>query len=145
MPNIPFTEALRKEYENLFNSCMIRLERALLVDGIVANLVANKNRYQTVSETQGTPWSFIAVVHNMEASLNFTKHLHNGDPLSSRTVQVPADRPKKGNPPFTWEESASDALSIRDWDQRLIGASPARYINWNDITGGAAGYIISMY
>ena len=136
MPNIPFTEALRKEYENLFNSCMIRLERALLVDGIVANLVANKNRYHTVSETQGTPWSFIAVVHNMEASLNFTKHLHNGDPLSSRTVQVPADRPKKGNPPFTWEESASDALSIKglgfqtDWSLAGTLYQLERYNGW---------------
>jgi hypothetical protein len=49
----------------------------------------------------------------MEASLNFNKHLHNGDPLTNRTVQVPAGRPKKGNPPFAWEDSASDALSLK--------------------------------
>jgi hypothetical protein len=49
----------------------------------------------------------------MEASLNFTKHLHNGDPLSHRTVHVPAGRPKKGKPPFAWEESAQDALALK--------------------------------
>ncbi len=56
---------------------------------------------------------FIAVIHNMEASQNFNKHLHNGDPLTARTVQVPAGRPKKGTPPFSWEDSAADALAIR--------------------------------
>jgi hypothetical protein len=49
----------------------------------------------------------------MEASQNFKAHLHNGDPLTARTVQVPAGRPKKGKPPFSWEESAADALAMR--------------------------------
>jgi len=66
----------------------------------------------------GIPWYFIAVIHNMESGMNFTKHLHNGDPLTARTVQVPAGRPRQGNPPFTWEESAVDALTLRK-----IGAS----------------------
>jgi hypothetical protein len=49
----------------------------------------------------------------MESSQNFKKHLHNGDPLTARTVQVPAGRPKTGNPPFTWEESATDSLLLK--------------------------------
>ncbi len=113
MPTIPLTDPLRIEYENLFNSCLLRPERISAIEGLINGLIANKERYQTVSEIQGVPWSFIAVIHNMEASQNFTKHLHNGDPLSARTVQVPAGRPKKGNPPFTWEESACDALAIK--------------------------------
>ncbi len=48
----------------------------------------------------------------MEASQNFTRHLHNGDPLTARTRQVPAGRPRTGNPPFTWEASATDALTL---------------------------------
>ena len=58
----------------------------------------------------------------MESSCNFHEHLHNGDPLTARTVQVPsAGRPKHGNPPFTFEQSAADALAIdglttwKDW------------------------------
>jgi lysozyme family protein len=46
-----------------------------------------------VREDLGIPWGFVAVIHNMEASLDFTKHLHNGDPLTSKTVQVPVARP----------------------------------------------------
>ena len=53
--------------------------------------------------------------------LNFRTHLHNGDPLTHRTVQVPSGHPKDGDPPFTWEFSATDALKLhefhawRDW------------------------------
>lgn len=71
----------------------------------------NKNRYQEVGGRLGIPWYFIAVIHNMEANLNFSKHLHNGDPLTARTVQVPAGQPVNGNPPFTWEASAIDVLT----------------------------------
>jgi lysozyme family protein len=113
MAFVPFTEALRSEYESLFNTCIIRPGRAKEADGLVAKLQANKPRYLKVSGAQGIPWHFVAVIHNMEAGLNFTKHLHNGDPLTARTVQVPAGQPKNGNPPFTWEESASDALAMK--------------------------------
>lgn len=136
MASILFTEALRKEYENLFNSCIIRPERIQAVDQALTNLLVNKKRYQNVSDTQGIPWSFVAVIHNMEASLNFSKHLHNGDPLTGRTVQVPAGRPPKGQPPFTWEESACDALSLKglgsktDWSLAGTLYQLERYNGW---------------
>lgn len=69
----------------------------------------------------GVPWFVIGVIHNMEGSLNFKTHLHNGDPLAARTVQVPKGRPMAGTPPFRWEDSAVDALqfdkmtSLKNW------------------------------
>jgi hypothetical protein len=48
----------------------------------------------------------------MEANMSFSTHLHNGDPLTDRTKHVPEGRPKAGKPPFTWEESARDALML---------------------------------
>lgn len=112
MPNVQLTSALRKEYEDLFNGCVIRANRAAAVEQIVAQLVANKSRYKAVEAASGVPWHFIAVVHNMESSQRFDRHLHNGDPLTARTVQVPKGRPQTGNPPFTWEASATDALAF---------------------------------
>jgi hypothetical protein len=53
----------------------------------------------------------------MEASFNFKCHLHNGDPLTARTVQVPSNRPSTGAPPFTWEDSATDALRMKKLEQ----------------------------
>ncbi|GGE56557.1 hypothetical protein EV200_103122 [Pedobacter psychrotolerans] len=59
------------------------------------------------------PWYFIACAHYLECTFDFKKHLHNGDPLSGYTVRVPANRPKVGHgPPFTFEESAVDALKF---------------------------------
>jgi lysozyme family protein len=38
------------------------------------------------------PWYVIAVIHNMECGLDFTEHLHNGDPLACRTINDPPKR-----------------------------------------------------
>jgi lysozyme family protein len=48
---------------------------------------------------------------------NFKTHLHNGDPLTARTVHVPAGRPPTSTPPFTWEASAQDALTFENFDR----------------------------
>lgn len=74
---------------------------------------ANQTRYATVSELSGVPWFIIGALHYRESSCSFTRHLHNGDPLTAKTVHVPSGRPLEGDPPFTWEESAVDALSSK--------------------------------
>ncbi len=113
MANVTLTPALRLEYDALFNDCQIRPEKMAEVERLVSQLMGNAARYQSVAGTLGIPWYFVAVIHNMEASQNFTRHLHNGDRLTARTVHVPAGRPRTGTPPFTWEESAVDALSMK--------------------------------
>lgn len=113
MVNVPLTSALRKQYQDRFDSCVIRPERAAEVERLVDGLAANRARYEAVSAHMGIPWHFVAVIHNMESSQSFRGHLHNGDPLTARTVQVPKGRPKTGGPPFTWEVSAADALAIK--------------------------------
>lgn len=102
----------KNNYEKLFASCIIREAKYQEIDRITAKMVLNKARYQSVGDPLKIPWYVIAIIHCMEASLSFDTHLHNGDPLTNRTVQVPAGRPKAGKPPFTWEESAKDALTF---------------------------------
>lgn len=118
MAKISFTPELKKQYENLFNTCQIRSDRLPAIEQIIERIISNQARYEDVSGGLQIPWYFVAVVHNMEASLNFKRHLHNGDPLTARTRQVPAGRPKTGNPPFTWEFSAIDALTLRGLDKK---------------------------
>ena len=113
MAKVTFTSALQAEYDRLFNSCIIPAKNLPIVENLNNQLISNMARYQSVGEQLGIPWFFIAVIHNMEASQSFKTHLHNGDPLTARTVQVPAGRPKKGTPPFEWEYSAADALAMR--------------------------------
>jgi lysozyme family protein len=113
MAPVPFSQALKKEYETLFNTCVIKPEGAVEAQRIVDKLLSNSQPYRDVGTALGIPWFFIAVIHNMESSLNFKAHLHNGDPLTARTIQEPKGRPKSGQPPFTWQESATDALTLK--------------------------------
>ena len=99
----------------------IRREKLPEVDSIVERIVRHKETYRLVQRRTRVPWFAIATIHNLEAGGDFKSHLHNGDPLTSRTVHVPAGRPRSGNPPFTWEESAADVLEyhrltqVTDW------------------------------
>lgn len=123
MAKLSLTPALKNEYIELFNSCLINPTRFNDANTLVDTLYEHRDQYQGVAEKTGIPWGFIAVVHNMESSQNFTKHLHNGDPLSARTVHVPKNRPL-GQPPFTWDASAIDALGLRKLDARTDWSLP---------------------
>src|SRR5213079_2695454 len=74
-------------------------------------IIANRQRYEQVEQATKVPWYVVAVIHSLEGSLKFTTHLHNGDPLTAKTVHVPKGRPA-GTPPFRWEDSAADALEF---------------------------------
>lgn len=112
------TPELRSEYVVLFNACQPHLSDWGLVDRIAAAVGAQQARYAAVSAVAGLiPWQWIGVVHLMESAQSFRRHLHNGDPLTSRTVRVPAGRPAEGAPPFAWEASAADALRYHGLDR----------------------------
>ena len=107
------TNAHRRRYELLYESCLTRPNRKASVNALAKKIRANRKRYEKVGKAVGVPWYVVGIIHSLEASGNFTRHLHNGDPLSARTLHVPAGRPKTGKPPFTWEQSAIDALRGR--------------------------------
>ena len=136
MPAINLTQNLQDEYQNLFDSCQIKTEKLSEIENIITRILNSQNRYETVANELGIPWFFISVIHNMESSLNFDSHLHNGDPLSARTTHVPAGRPLTGNPPFTWEQSAEDSLTLQrlnlwnDWSLPGILYKIEEYNGW---------------
>lgn len=123
MPTL--SQKLRDEYRRLFASCQINASRRTLVDRAAQSVLGNQSRYRAVGDPLGIPWTVIAAIHNLESSQSFKRHLHNGDPLSARTVQVPAGRPRDGMPPFTWEVSAQDALRYRKLEQVSDWSLPA--------------------
>ncbi|MFT3992434.1 MAG: hypothetical protein QM680_13600 [Luteolibacter sp.] len=85
-------------------------EKVLAVEQAVTRYGLTKSRYEKVAK--GIPPAVIFVFHMRESTWSFAKHLHEGSPLTGRTKWVPVGRPKAGNPPFTWEESARDALYV---------------------------------
>lgn len=114
---LAFTSELKREYQYLFDYCDIPDEKYNAVDSCVRKIVTAKARYEAVSGETGIPWYFIGIIHIMECSGDFGCHLHNGDPLTARTVHVPKNCPSHGHPPFSWEESAIDALKLKSLDK----------------------------
>ncbi len=134
MPKPPLDAKLRKEFENLYASCRVNPQKSQTLKGIVGKILANRTRYETVSRSSRVPWEVIAAIHNMEASLRFDRHLHNGDPLDDRTKQVPKGRPEHGEPPFTWEVSATDALAydkLTGWPDWTISGTLYKLEGYN--------------
>lgn len=137
------------------------------VPGVIARktgtMIANKYRYLEVAHrfvNPGLKWWLVALIHEMECSQNFNCHLHNGDPLIHKTVHVPAGRPL-GDPPFTFLESAIDALKmqgadrITDWSignvlfflEGYNGYGYSRYKNMNSpyLWSGSNHYTCGKY
>lgn len=132
-----FTPDLKREYEDLFASAVIRPEHLAEVDRTVDRIFAQTaiQRYREVERATGVPAHVVGIIHVREASQNFNTHLHNGDPLSARTWHVPAGRPPHGNPPFTWTDSAADALTM-----------PGQALDrWHDWTAGGLAYVLERF
>lgn len=104
-------EARSSHYQQLFADCKVTSHQSDIA-WYVGKMVAGRPRYEALERELNVPWEFIAIIHALECSCNFKQHLHNGDPLADRTKLVPAGRPATGSPPFTWEESARDALTM---------------------------------
>lgn len=98
-------------YRVAFDDFTVRTEYKGAVSWYIRAISRFRPRYEKVEVLTGVPWYVVGVVHALEGSFNFRGHLHNGDyPLSSRTHNVPANRPKVWLPPSDWESSAKDAL-----------------------------------
>lgn len=124
-----YSADVEKEMEALWRTMKITASDGRF-DWYVNKSLSNEGRYAALARSIHSlmPWWFVAVIHGLEASFSFSKHLHNGDPLSGRTVNVPAGRIPGKQPPYTWEESAYDALTMpgkayhkeNDWSMPAI-------------------------
>jgi lysozyme family protein len=131
---IQFTPALGAQYKKLWETLEIDPGQEANVKRVAEAILKNKPRYQAIASQVGSvPWWFIGPIHNLESGRRFDRHLHNGDPLTARTRLVPAGRPASGTPPFSFEESAVDALRlkglhlIKDWSIERVLYEAERY------------------
>ena len=122
-------------YQDLWDTTVINSDAIPEIKSVRAKIQSNQQRYKSVATSLGSniPWWMIAVIHYREADLDFTGNLANGDPLTHRTVNEPKGRPLAGNPPFTWEFAAVDALQERNlqhitsWDIVTILSELEKY------------------
>lgn len=123
MPSWPTFESIKDDYDKLFATCTVREKNRSDVNWNVSKLTDKRyqERWLAAAQEVCCPWYFVGLIHCMEASFDFSAHLHNGDPLSEKTVQVPKGRPAPWNPPSDWVSSAKDALTydgfanVQDW------------------------------
>ncbi len=131
--DMQLTDELRKEYESRFAVLQIRPERSKEVDALIAKMIGGRTRYEAVSAATKVPWFVIGSIHGLECSFMWDCHIFNGDPLDRRTVHVPSGRPVKGQPPFTWEESAIDAMEFEG------------FTSWNDWSIAGTCFTVEKY
>ena len=135
---MPTFNEMQAGYRNMWAGMKVRPDKRAALDKAARKIIDGRVRYQQVEAKTGVPWFMIGVIHYRESSCNFNTHLHNGDPLSKRTTRVPANRPKTGSPPFPWDESAIDALTmpphqlnqIEEWPIERIGYELEKYNGW---------------
>jgi lysozyme family protein len=133
---LKLTDELRSDYARLFRSAAFfsRISEDAAIAAVKAITArAPRDQYEIVSKLTSVPWWVVGVIHHMESSGDFRAHLHNGDPLTGRTVHFPPGRPKLGGPPFTWTDSAADALKFEGLDR------------WTEWTIAGSLYVFERY
>lgn len=133
MGTISFTDDLRAEYDRLFAEADVPSDKQPVVEAAAQKILASWSHYEIVAASLGIPPHPIALIHAMESGGDFTRHLHNGDPLTARTVHVPAGHPTTGEPPYSWECSAMDALRLHNIDE------------WQDWSIAGLCYVLERY
>lgn len=133
---------LAPEYTKMFLECQIReksdKEHPVAMSQVAdfaLRLLKGATKYQDAAQETKIPWYVIGLIHGLEGDFDFSTHLHNGDSLQHKTVNVPRGRPD-GTPPFTWKESSVDALnydnftSWHDWTVAGILFKIESYNGW---------------
>ncbi|WP_350333278.1 D-Ala-D-Ala carboxypeptidase family metallohydrolase [Coralliovum pocilloporae] len=126
---------IAKDYVRIFFGLQIRSSKQAIIKKLADKAIANKARYEAVGNPLGIPWWFIAGIHLMESNYNFATHLHNGDRLTARTTRVPAGHPKTGSPPFSWEESARDAMIYKKYNGKSDWSLSRALYRWEKYNG----------
>ena len=129
--------------EGLWAKAKILPSRAAEVNRVADRLCAPqaKARYQEISKTTGVPWFIIAVIHEREASQDFTKQLGQGDPLDQVSRHVPRGRGPffnhSSDPPLqdAFYRGAVDALQN----------CPPYAARWKDWSAGGALTLLELY
>lgn len=98
----------------LWETAELRPEWMGRIDKVLSRSQLNRSRYQAITDMRkgGVPWLVVAGLHERESSQSFSKHLHEGSPLTGRTRYVPKGRIPGVAPPYTFEQSAEDALYV---------------------------------
>ena len=112
-----------EEYQQLYDSMIINHAKDAEIDNAVGKIMKGKAEYVLAAlANKNLVWYAIGIAHYMEASCDFTKHIHCGDSLAHRTVNEPTGRPLADpiagkDKPYTWQESCLDWMVLKGWNK----------------------------
>jgi lysozyme family protein len=130
-------QALRAEYRALFAAMVPAPGRRAAIQEAAERVLRSREPAERVgAQLGGAPWHAVALIAEMQNGSRLDLHLHNGDPLTDRTVTVPRGRPPAGRPPFAWEESAVDALTLLGFASPAPDWSLSRILHRLEAHGG---------
>jgi lysozyme family protein len=107
------TTQLKQEYQNLWDT-MVITDIHYAFNELHPLKITGMGVYTGYG---GIPPAFIAAIHYRECDLNLKQHLANGDSLKARTVNAPAGRIPLIEPPYTFQQSIEDAITLNKWDK----------------------------
>ena len=135
-------EDMRNGYGNMWRSLVIKGgQDAADAASFAQKIIAGEKRYRSVQTQTGVPWFFIGALHMRESACSFTGVLHNGERIigtGKKTSLVPAGR----GPFSSWEESAVDALRLKDlheideWSIERMGFEAERFNGFGYVNKG---------
>lgn len=132
---VPTFLQLKDEYKRLWDSMIVRDTWSKLATKSAQSIISKKDKYLEVQSKTNVPWYWIGPVHQLEAGGSFLCHLHNGDSLQHKTRNVPSGRPATGSPPFTWMESAEDALKMKSLHEIKSWSIERMLFEWERYNG----------
>jgi lysozyme family protein len=123
-PSAKFDD-IKAEYVALFGGAEITAERLgsatekFSVLWFADQIRQNRARYEEITRRTEVPWFAIGILHALECSFSFARHLFNGDPLTDFTKRFPPGEPRGiGNPPFSFDDAAVAALQHEGFDNQ---------------------------
>lgn len=144
-------------YRHLWTTAVVKPEKQESASHQAARIIAHRVEYEAVAKDAGggIPWFMIGALHVRESDQDFKTHLHCGDSLYARTHNEPRGRPKadpkSGHLPYTFEESAIDALcmqphaldKVKPWSVERLLYECEKYNGWGYLTKGNSPYVWS--
>lgn len=105
------------EYAYLYQSAILNIDKQSQLNEAIARINKHQNIYKEAIEGTSIPWYAVGIIDEMECGCSEFFHIHNGDPLTGRTYNIPKGRPEGGKPPFTKLESIKDWIALKKWNQ----------------------------
>jgi lysozyme family protein len=135
--------ALIAKNEALWAQAHILPNRMAEVHAVAVRLCAPsaKVRYQEIERATGVPWFVIAVIHEREASQDFTRQLGQGDPLNAPSRHVPRGRGPFFNHPD--DPPLQDAFYRGAID--ALQNCPPYAARWKDWSAGGTLTLTTLY